>query len=121
MANEITLNNSLVLQNGNVNSAFATSMQLAQTSARFDAGVQNIGTTHELIALKSDIATPGMSAFQNNGPTNYVEIGIVVSSTFYPVVKLKVGESAQFRISSNPLYAKANTAAVDLAFLVCAD
>lgn len=78
------------------------------------AGCPSIGTTHEALVLQ-DVASLGWARFENLDTTNYVEVGIVVSSTFYPVLKLLPGEYTFTRLSSGIApYAKANAAAVQL-------
>lgn len=122
MANEITASTSLTLNNGSVSTGDSSSKTISQTTPRFMAGVQNIGTTQEQISLISDISTPGLASFKNMDATNYVEIGVVVSGTFYPLVKLKPGDpAAQFRLATGTFYARANTAAVDLQYTILAD
>ena len=75
-------------------------------------GLQNIGTTYEAISF-GDI-TPGLVFAKNLDDTNYVELGLDVSLTFYPLIKLEPGDECVFRLAGSvSLYGKANTAAVD--------
>lgn len=77
---------------------------------------QDIGfATHEALAIPSDVASLGVTMFENCDATNYVEIGVVVSATFYPSMRLLAGEAFPMRLSpAVTYYAKANTAAVKL-------
>lgn len=76
--------------------------------------VQNIGTTYEQIVLPAEVTAGGYAWFRNLDATNYVEIGVEVSAAFYPLVKLKAGEVAVLRLATATIFAKANTAAVNL-------
>ena len=75
-------------------------------------GLVNIDTTYEAISF-GDI-TPGLILFKNLDTTNYVEVGLEVSSTFYPVMKLEPGDEQLIRLAGSvSLFGKANTAACD--------
>jgi hypothetical protein len=122
MASEITVTAGLQLANGNLKDTKSVSLKVNQTTAKNYVTVQDVGTSHEAIAIPGDIATPGWAEFVNLDPTNYVEIGVVVSATFYPVAKLKAGEPAMFRIAGSvTLYAKANAVACPVEVRVYAD
>lgn len=63
----------------------------------------------------ASISTSGWALFENLDNTNYVELGVQVSGTFYPLARLLAGERAAFRLSASAtLYALSNTAACDL-------
>lgn len=124
MANEITVNARLACDNCvQASTIGATDLQFTQSTARRSAGVQAVGTaTHEAVSIHSDISSKGWAFFRNLDSTNYVELGVDVSSTFYPVIRLEALEVGLFRISpSITLYAKANTASVELEYEVLAD
>lgn len=76
-------------------------------------GVQEIGTSEEALAL-GDVATDGGAFFARNlDATNYVEIGLTGSY----VIKLLPGEFCFLSgVSDKDLFARANTAAVKLAY-----
>ena len=82
------------------------------TEARVQ-GVQTIGTSEEALAL-GDVAADGGAFFARNlDATNYVEIGLTGSYT----IKLKPGEFCFLSgVADKDLYARANTAAVKLAY-----
>lgn len=75
--------------------------------------VQDIGTSEEALAI-GDVATDGGAFFARNlDATNYVEIGLTGSY----VIKLLPGEYCFLSgVSDKDLYARANTAAVKLAY-----
>lgn len=120
MANEISATLTLTANKGTNNifsfSRSRTFNATLNTSRKADA-VQNIGTTAEALSIHADLTTLGWAHFTNHDTTNYVEIGRDVTGTFYPLVRLNAGESAMFRLSQGiaaSLFARANTAAVDL-------
>jgi hypothetical protein len=64
----------------------------------------------------------GYAFFRNIDATNYVEIGVQISTVFYAFAKLKAGEVAVVRMNqTNPPYALANAAAVVLQYTILAD
>jgi hypothetical protein len=83
-------------------------------------GTQNIGTTHEALGLGS-LTTPGFAVFQNLDATNFIELGIDDTGTFEAFAKLKPGEIGMIRLTTLAPYAKADTAAVDLFYLIYED
>lgn len=115
MANEVSVSVSLSVNNGNMSFTKRSSYNADQTAAGGPSnGVQEIGTSHELVGI-TDITNKGFAYFGNLDTTNYVEIGVEVSSTFYPLIKLAAGETAVLKLSpSVAVYAQANTAAIDL-------
>lgn len=124
MANEISVNATLAVRKGNLSETRSTSGSFTLNAANpaKAAGIASIGfATHEAIAI-GDVATAGWARFKNVDATNYVEIGLVVSATFYPFLKLKAGEPAgPLRLGTNTIYAKANTAAVLLDYEIYDD
>jgi len=119
MSDEITVSTSLLCKNGNYNfDRRINSVSADQSAIGANGGVQDIGTgSHEAVAV-GDVSTPGWAIFRNLDDTNFVEIGIDVGATFYPIAKILPGEPAAFRLSSSTLYAKADTATVKLEFTI---
>jgi hypothetical protein len=117
MASEIQVISRLNVTKGNLSlDRFITiNADMSGTHASFI--VQNIGTSYEALSIGSDVAASGYAFIRNYDSTNYVEIGRVVSSTFYPAIKLKAGETALFRIGG-ALFGQANTAACDVEITV---
>lgn len=120
MANEITVVQTIRYSKNGISLNRTITKQITQTGNPYSAGVQNIGTTHELLVF-GDVATPGITQLLNTDSTNYVEIGIVTGGVFYPLTKLKAGEPQQFRFGTTAPYAKANTGAVLLEFTIFDD
>lgn len=80
------------------------------------SGCPTIGTSAggEALVLQ-DVSSLGWARFENLDATNYVEVGVVVSGTFYPVIALLAGEYTFVRLSSGIApYARANTGNVQL-------
>lgn len=121
MANEITVSQGLSCLNGNFNLPnIGGSFTHDQTTAGGGLpGFQAIGTSHESIST-SDLTAVGWAIFKNLDDTNYVEIGLDVAATFYPLARMNAGEMAgPFRIATGvTLYARANTAACNIQAIV---
>ncbi len=79
-----------------------------------DRLVQTIGTTDETI-VPVDITAAGYAYFKNLDPTNYVELG--PATTVY-MIKLKAGQACVLPLKTGTVYAKANTAAVKVQWML---
>lgn len=124
MSNEITWQFQLRLGNGGLTDSYSTSgLAATQNTALMIRNVQNIGTAAAGVALDlGSVATPGVAVFVNLDSTNYVEVGENVGGTFYPFVKLLFGEQwGPMRLGLAAPYARANTAAVDLFYIIYND
>jgi hypothetical protein len=78
---------------------------------------QDVGTAAggEALLVGADIATLGVCTIENTDDENYVELGVVVTATFYPSVKIKFGELWPFRmVPGVTYYVRANTASVKI-------
>lgn len=115
MANEITVTGSLKLTNGNDSLSKTFSFNADQSAVGGPSpGTLSIGTTHEAVAT-TDVTNKGWAFFKNLDTVNFVDIGVDVAATFYPVLRLEPGESTVVRLSpAVALYAKADTAACRL-------
>lgn len=117
MANEITLSFQVLLSNGDLQDNYsASSFAADQASARLVRNVQSVGTTEAALGL-GDVTTPGWCVFQNLDDTNFVEVG-VTGSMF---LKLKPGEKCICRLTTTAPFAKADTAAVELFYVIYED
>lgn len=121
MANEITATTSLSVANGSSKLSRSTSKRITQNAVGTYQNTQAVGTAYEAVAIGADLGTAGFALFTNLDLTNYVEIGLEVAATFYPFIKLKAGESAQVRLATSTLFAKANTSAVKLEVIALTD
>ena len=66
----------------------------------------------------ANLSTPALAVIHNFDDDNYVDFGIVVSATFYPVAEIQAGEHYIYRFSRNMnkniFYIRANTASCDV-------
>ena len=138
MAGEIRYGMSLTLNNGGVTDAYNTSGLIAnQTFPVLVRNVQKI--PDEVTAPQGEMImpagigatddfpgiTPGLAIFKNLDSANYVEIGLYISGTFYAFLKLGPGEQSGpmfLGITTGDwnLYARSNTAEVDLFYIIYA-
>jgi hypothetical protein len=120
MAKEITVNAKLVATKGNLSQSRSETCQPNMAGTHYAARGMDIPTTAAGTALDlGSVATAGYALLKNLDATNYVEVGVQVAGTFYPLVRLLAGESAVFRFAiSSGIYARANTATVVLDYLI---
>ena len=93
----------------------AFNKEITVTGDAFNHDVQSIGTSEEVLAQGADLGTPGYVLVINLDATNYVEIG---STTGVYDIKLLAGEPALYRHNSATIYAKANTAACLVEYII---
>lgn len=120
MANEIALSAGLQISATNLNESYRPGTISIDFDVATDnpgaGGVQVIGfATHEAI-VAGDTGDGGVFYFRNTDANNFVQIGIEVSSTFYPFLKLRAGEFAVGRLATATIYAKADSADVNLQY-----
>ncbi|GIV50268.1 MAG: hypothetical protein KatS3mg038_2129 [Candidatus Kapaibacterium sp.] len=115
MANEIRITLSMAVNNGALRETISEQLALDQASAQGPTpGFVVVGTTAEQISF-GDVATPGYAYLKNLDTVNYVQIGVVVSAVFYPLMRLNAGEAAIVPWDSGAVvYAKANAAPVPM-------
>lgn len=124
MANEINVSLSLSASKGSIEVTRRSGNLLRDMSGdAYGANVQSIPTTAGGTALATfaAVGTPGLTWFRNLDSTNYVDIGVEDSGTFYPFVKLKAGDCALLRLGTAAPYARANTSAVLLEYIILED
>lgn len=120
MASEITVQVSLKATKTNlvVPKFGGTAFQPTMTGTNVTAGCQAIGfAAHETIPV-TDVGTPGWAYFKNTDATNFVQIGTDVAAAFVPFVKLLANEECVLRLGTTAPYAKADTASVDLQYVI---
>lgn len=91
------------------------------TGTRYHQGVQEVGTTEEVLVLGDiPIASLGYCWLKNLDATNFVQFGPAAADAY--LIKLKTLESALFRLnlSITPV-CKADTAACDVEVLIIED
>tara|TARA_Y100000034_G_scaffold108200_1_gene138392 strand:- start:107 stop:484 length:378 start_codon:yes stop_codon:yes gene_type:complete len=125
MADELTYQFQTALSNGSLKDNHASnSISVDQTTARLIRNVQAIGTADagEALAL-GDVGTPGFACLINLDDTNFVEVGVFSTPTFYPTLKLKPGEQQLIRFSGDisAPYARADSESVELFYIIYDD
>jgi len=113
MANELRIEAQLEYSKSGVKQNKHDSAYVDVSGDSFTHVVQEVDTSNELIVIGSDVATWGYVYLKNLDSTYYIEVGLTSSYS----IKLKAGEVAMFRAAA-ALYARANTAAVDLEIIV---
>ena len=122
MANEITLNLKLsVAKTYLVHTENPGTQSVTMTGTNAVGGVQNIGTTAEVLVV-SDVGTCGYAYFRNTDATTSVDIG-TGTGTFVPFLRLKAGECAVCRLGTNAPTAKSVSATltVNLQYFILTD
>lgn len=118
MADEITVSARLQVRKGGI--TLDKNFQAIRVDMAGDAkteSIQPIGfAAHEVLVLSDGVTTAGYAYFHNLDITNFVQIGIDSGGTFHPLVKLFPGEVALFRLATSSVYAKADTASVNLEY-----
>ena len=115
MANELSLRATLSFSKGGAIVNRSESISVTVTGDAFNHDVQSVGTTEEELAQGADLGTPGYVLIINLDSTNYVEVG---STTGVYDIKLKAGELSLHRHNSATIYAKANTAACLVEYII---
>lgn len=106
MANEINVSATVTATKGNLSVSRTGQKQSDLGTARYAAGAMSLTTTEAAIPL-GPVTTPGVSYFKNLDTTNYLEIGLRPSGTFYAAVKLLPSELAVLRLGTAAPYARA--------------
>lgn len=117
MANEIQISSTLRYSKSPASASLATSYFDDQTGDKYQAGVQAVGTSEEVLD-KGDVVTLGYLAVRNMDATNYIQVG---ATTANYTIKLFPGKGCV--LPWNPtgyqaVYVKANTAACNVEYLI---
>lgn len=118
MSDEISIVATMSFSKGGAKDNRAESIQVDVTGDAFSHQVQEVGTTEEELAQGADLGTPGYMFLKNLDSTNYVEVG---STTGVYDIKMKAKEIALYRHNSATVYAKANTSACKVEYLLIED
>jgi len=114
MSNEITTSGSIELVNGNITIKRSLSnVRFDQTTAEYHAGVQEIGTSEEVLILGDVSGTTCWMFARNLDDTNFIRIGLTGSY----FIHLLPGEWFIGRVASIP-YAISDTLACNLEYVV---
>ena len=121
MADEITYQFQIQLRNGTLLDSYNNSTLYAnQAAAHLVRNVQQIpfGIGNHVVLDLGDVASPGWAMFSNLDSTNFVQVGLDVTGTFYPLLQLELGEQQLVRLAGVTPYALADTAAVELFYII---
>jgi hypothetical protein len=111
MANEITLNATLTLNNGNLRRTLtAGTIQITQSVARTYSNTQILSTSEEDIAIGSDISTLGVAWLENYDDTNTIKWGPSSGGSMVAAGRLKPGEKFPIRLEPGTTYRAAAVA-----------
>lgn len=120
MANELTLTGSLAYEDAELaDIVLAITAKKANVSTKkFIHAKQSIGTSEEAIGL-GEVTSLGYAVFVNRDSTNYLEVRLA-SGASNDHIKVSPGLFAIFQFGSDVTapYAIANTAAVQLEYLI---
>jgi len=115
MADELSITVRMNFRKGGAKVNRTENISVDITGDAFTHEVQEVGTTQEELAQGADLGTPGMVLAINLDATNYVEVG---STTGVYTIKILAGGFALWYHNSATVYAKANTAACLLEYII---
>lgn len=116
MADEITVEATLTIDNGNLQRADPDDpLVITQAVAKGPVpGMVTVTTTAAAISL-TGLTTYGLVKVKNMSSTNYVSYGVYVSSVFYPLIRIKPGEYYVWRMEPGVApYMQANLDSCDV-------
>ena len=117
MALEITSAGSISCGKNQISVGLSAQVQRDLTGVGMYSGVQQVGTSAELVTFPGDLTTEGITEIhiRNLDATNYIEIGGDSGQTVFKCKIPALGYMKFYPSSGNPtLYAKANTAACNI-------
>ena len=119
MADEIKVNFSMSFERGESRLNIPSKQLNVDSGSSVKIGnTQTVGTSHEALVL-GDVASCGATYVLNTDATNYVDIGVEVTGTFYGLVRLMPGKYAFLpRLATNTPFARANTSSVNLEYYI---
>jgi hypothetical protein len=116
MADEIKLSSLLSFAKGGRSAEFgALGQEIDMAGTDYVRATQTIGTTAEAL-MTGDMTNCGVLCIKNLDPTNYVNLR--AGSGGADLVKIKAGECFPLRLATNTPYAIANTAPVEVEYLL---
>ena len=119
MSAELAMQFQIALNNGTLRDSYSGQQLGAdQVTAALVRNVQTIPfATHNALDLGS-VVTPGWAVFVNLSATDFVQVGIDVAAVFHPFLTLDPLEQMMCHIATTAPYAQADTAAVDLFYII---
>ena len=116
MANEITSAVSVTGTKSGSTTGLGKTIQRDLSGSQLWANTQTIGTSAELIAFPGDLTTEGITeiVFYNEDSTNYVELSLDSFTNIFAKIPAGRIMSLLPPSGSPTIYARANTAAINL-------
>lgn len=115
MTNEFRITAAVQLRNGNISvNTLPVSYNANQTTANGPTPGMVTATTSGVTVSLAQLTTPGFLMIQNTDATNYVQYGLYISSTFYPLGELLPGEVNVLRLARDILTANTGAAVLRL-------
>ncbi len=123
MANEIVLSIALTVAKSGFKHSLNDQLQATQNALGESSGIMVVPTTPGGTVLPvGNVSTSGVIYLKNLDTTNYVQCGIQVSGTFYPLPRLNPGDIAVWRLDPTAtLRLMANTASCNVAYSLFQD
>ena len=121
MANELKGTTRMTFSKGGLKVSRGQTNQVDITGTDYDAGVQDIGTSNEVLVINSDMSTAVSWIYVKNlDATNFIEVGNQNGGAPIYFVKLFPGKSAVLpvTVTKDNIACLANTAACRLEFVV---
>jgi len=115
MADELSVTTKVNFSKGGATVTRSFTVDVDITGDAFTHNVQSVGTSEEELTQGADLGTPGYVLIKNLDATNYVEVG---STTGVYDIKLLAGEVALYRHNSATVFAKSNTAACLVEYII---
>jgi hypothetical protein len=118
MANEITIAATLSATKNGATVTSTASALVTMTGDEMLTNVQNVGTSAEAVTV-TDLDTAGYAFFKNMDATNFLELALDSSVSTQVFAKLFPGQFALLPLKTTTIYAKADTAGVNLLVTAC--
>ena len=119
MADEVTASAYLRVENsGGAFERYEAKTEFDQTGTNATYCIQEIGTSAENLTVVADIGSNGWGFFKNLHSSASIEIGVDVSATFYPFVKLLAGEFALIPLADSITVQGKASATADLEYAI---
>lgn len=119
MADEIVLSYGLSVTKDNLKLTVPSeTKRLDLAGSLYASGVQEIGTTYEAIDIPAGLSTAGYAVLQNLDATNFIEVGVEVSTAFVSLIKLDPGQVAILPLSTLDIFAQADTDPASLQYTI---
>ena len=114
MADEVKIGTTLNLKKGSGGTFFNSSFKGNIDGDASEARIVSVGTSFEKLSTISDVGSPEYIFIQNLDDTNFITIGTSTDEHF----KLKPGEFCVFNTGGSDTYAKADTAACLVEYII---